>query len=866
MRSQKRYFQTGIITTFTLSLLAAGCQLHETAAVDDEATFTAPAAGLASHDYERDSVIVKWRETASKATVDGILDRVSGTIRDLDGDGKDDRFAHLAGGRLALVELDGSMDVDRALAALHKDPRVEYAEYNYRLYATILPNDARFGELWGLHNTGQSTGTPDADIDAELAWDTTTGSADIVVGVIDTGIDYNHEDLAANMWVNPGEIAGNGVDDDGNGYIDDVHGINAITGTGDPMDDNDHGSHCAGTIGAVGGNGIGVAGVNWTVSLVGMKFLSAAGSGNTADAIESVNYGVALRNAGVNLRVLSNSWGGGGFSQALSDAITSANNAGILFVAAAGNSSSNNDISPHYPSSYDVPNVVAVASTDRNDNMSSFSSFGATSVDLGAPGSAILSTTPGNLYQTFSGTSMATPHVSGAAALLLSQNDTLTVAELKNILMSSGDPIAALSGTTVSGNRLNVNNALAQVAPPSPTFNMTVSPGSQAINQGQVASYTIDVTSVLGFADPVNLSLSSTPALDATHAFTPGTVTPPGVSTLAITTSTTTAAGDYTLTITGTGGVITKSRTVTLTVRPEGTVVNTYNSTDTPISIPDNDPFGIDSFINVPDSLTISDLSVSVNITHTFIGDLVVILTSPSGTVKTLHSRTGGSTNNLNQTFGASEFNGENSAGSWTLHVSDNAGIDIGTLDSWSLTITGAAAGDPPPPPPNTPPTADFTFTTADLAANFTDASSDSDGTIASWSWSFGDGVTSTLQNPSHTYSAAGTYTVTLTVTDDDGATGSVSKSVTVTEPPVVNITLTVTKSELKNGNQLKVELEWTGGNTANVDIIRNGVVIDTVPNEGRYKDESTVTGTTFTYQVCESGGSGCSNVETVSF
>ncbi|MCA9771333.1 MAG: S8 family serine peptidase, partial [Myxococcales bacterium] len=214
-----------------------------------------------------------------------------------------------------------------------------------------------------------------------------------------------------NDQVNPGatEIPGNGLDDDGNGVIDDVHGYNAITNGGNPLDDNDHGSHCSGTIGAVGDNGVGVAGVNWDVSIMAIKFLSAAGSGTTADAIEGIDYAVGRKNAGVNLRVLSNSWGGGGFSQALADSIQAANDADLLFVAAAGNAGSNNDATPSYPASYDLPNVVSVAATDHNDGLASFSNFGATTVDLGAPGVSVLSTTRNNTYSVFSGTSMATP-------------------------------------------------------------------------------------------------------------------------------------------------------------------------------------------------------------------------------------------------------------------------------------------------------------------------------------------------------------------------------------------------------------------------------------------------------------------------
>jgi hypothetical protein len=353
------------------------------------------------------------------------------------------------------------LTVKEAVKLLSQSPEVLYAEPNYRRYAALMPNDPRMSELWGLHNTGQTGGTADADIDAPEAWDITTGSSNIVVAVIDTGVDYAHPDLAANMWTNPGEIPGNSVDDDGNGYVDDVYGIDAANRDTNPMDDHDHGTHCSGTIGGVGNNGVGVAGVNWNVKIMALKFLDQFGGGWTDDAIECVDYTVMMKNRyGVNIRLSSNSWGGGGFSQALEDAIAAAGSAGMLFVAAAGNSGTNNDSIPHYPSNYDLPNVVAVAATNHNDNLASFSSYGAISVDLAAPGVSILSTTRNNSYSHFDGTSMATPHVAGAAALLWANDPTLTNQEVKEILLSNVDLLPALNGRMVSGGRLNVFNAL----------------------------------------------------------------------------------------------------------------------------------------------------------------------------------------------------------------------------------------------------------------------------------------------------------------------------------------------------------------------------------------------------------------------
>ena len=367
---------------------------------------------------------------------------------------------------LCLVKLGPGMTAEAALPAFNRADGVLYAEPDYVQQALRTPNDARFSELWGMHNTGQTGGTPDADIDAPEAWDVTTGSRDIVVAVIDTGVDYNHEDLAPNMWRNPGEIPGNGIDDDGNGYIDDVYGINAITGSGNPMDDHYHGTHCAGTIGGVGNNGVGVAGVCWNVQIMALKFLDATG-GYTSDAIECIQYGV-----GNGARVLSNSWGGGGYEQALKDAIDAAGAAGVAFVAAAGNAGMNNDTTPNYPSNYDSANLIAVMSTDLNDVKSSFSCYGLTTVDLGAPGSSILSCQPGNRYQSMSGTSMATPHVAGACGLLLSKNPMLSVADLKAALLATVDP--TLPGLCVSGGRMNVARALSHVGSPW----LTITPAS----------------------------------------------------------------------------------------------------------------------------------------------------------------------------------------------------------------------------------------------------------------------------------------------------------------------------------------------------------------------------------------------------
>ena len=307
------------------------------------------------------------------------------------------------------------------------------------------PNDTLFGNLWGFVNFGQKdssgrAGTKGADASILKAWDLAKGSKNVVVAIIDTGVDYTHSDLKDNIWSMPGNPS--------------VHGYNAITGALDPMDDNMHGTHCSGTIGATGNNGIGVAGVNWSVSIMGSKFLDKNGSGSTSDAIKAIDW---AREHGAN--VMSNSWGGGGYSAALEDAIKRAESAGITFVAAAGNATSDNDSTPSYPASYRMSNVVVVAASNNVDALSSFSNFGAKTVHVLAPGENIQSTVPGNAYKYLSGTSMATPHVTGAVALLLSREPSLTPAQIRDRLISSSDKIPAAAGKAVGG-RLNVYKLL----------------------------------------------------------------------------------------------------------------------------------------------------------------------------------------------------------------------------------------------------------------------------------------------------------------------------------------------------------------------------------------------------------------------
>jgi len=362
---------------------------------------------------------------------------------------------------LGVVALPPGLNVRDALKTFNgKKKEILYAEPDYQLTLfSNFPNDTYFTYLWGMHNTGQTGGVNDADIDAPEAWDINTNGSNIIVAVIDTGVDYTHPDLAANMWVNTAEKNGSpGVDDDGNGYIDDIYGYDFYNRDGNPMDDHGHGTHCSGTIGAAGNNGQGVAGVCWNAKIMAVKFLSSGGYGYDSDAIDSIEYAVQM-----GAKVASNSWGGGSYDQALKDTINAAGAAGMLFVAAAGNDyGSNNDVYPAYPASYDCANIISVLSTDHYDAMSSFSNYGPISVDLGAPGSSIYSCLPGGQYTYMSGTSMATPHVSGACALVWSVCPYLSSAAIKDIILQTTDPLPSLAGLCVSGGRLNLSNAIAE--------------------------------------------------------------------------------------------------------------------------------------------------------------------------------------------------------------------------------------------------------------------------------------------------------------------------------------------------------------------------------------------------------------------
>jgi hypothetical protein len=402
--------------------------------------------------YVPDEIIVRYRDGVEESKKDLGRFRVSGQRKK--------QFKLVPG--LEVIKL-RNVSVAEAIELYKQNPDVLYAEPNYILHLTAkpnltaTPNDPSFGNLWGL-----------TKISAPSAWNVTTGNSNVVVGILDTGFDYTHPDLSANIFNNPNECVSNGVDNDGNGYEDDCHGIDVVNGDSDPMDDNNHGTHVAGTIGAVGNNSIGVVGVNWNVKMLSCKVFDANGSGSTDDAVDCLQYFQFMKNHGVNIVATNNSWGGGDFSQALYDAIDAQRQSDILFIAAAGNGDAfgigqNNDAIPLYPCNYYLPNIICVAATTSNDSKAGFSNYGRHSVHVGAPGASILSTVAGGGYSSASGTSMATPHVAGLAALLkarsLDQNLNWDWRAIKNLILTGGNTVKSMTNT-ISGKRINANGSM----------------------------------------------------------------------------------------------------------------------------------------------------------------------------------------------------------------------------------------------------------------------------------------------------------------------------------------------------------------------------------------------------------------------
>jgi thermitase len=388
----------------------------------------------------RPQVLVKFRAGVSADAINQITARFNDQVQD---------EIEAVPGLTAIHDPDnaGATEVAAQYRAL---PEVEYAEVNYEVSIDqeqnvanpTRVNEPRCNEEWAL-----------STIRAPQAWTKTKGSNEIVVAVLDSGAEYTHVELVNNIWTRPANVMP--YHDRDLGTIDDVHGYNAVANDGDPMDENGHGTYCAGIIGAAGGNHAGLCGVNWQTQIMPLKFLNAGGFGYVSDAVEAINYAIDRKRAGVNLRVINVSWGLAQPSQALEDVIRKAYDAGILFVAASGSTSTDNDTSPRYPAGYGIGNVISVAATDKGEALAQFSNYGARSVQVGAPGKDILTTALGNDYEQRSGTSMAAPMVAGVAALALSAHPNLSVDQLRSLLLGAVDKLPGLRGKVATGGRIN---------------------------------------------------------------------------------------------------------------------------------------------------------------------------------------------------------------------------------------------------------------------------------------------------------------------------------------------------------------------------------------------------------------------------
>ncbi len=413
-------------------------------------------------------VLVKFRPDVTLAEIRKVTGRQNDLVEDK---------IESVGNLFSIDDLDNRSPEQVAEEYSRLGDMIEYAEPNFEIKLDPvsgdansplvgeedkenLPNDPLFAVQWALRNIGQNNGKEKADLNALKAWAKTKGSSNVVVAVLDTGVDYTHQDLVSNIWQRPDSIPA--YKDEQLGIIDDINGFNSAENSRDPMDDNGHGTHCAGIVGAEGDNGEGIAGVNWNVQIMPLKFLGKGGFGTTKNAIESINYAIERKKAGVNVRVISASWGSTQYSRALEDVIRKAGQEGILFVAAAGNSSANTDNTPHYPSSYKLPNVISVAALDRTDSLASFSNYGAKSVHIAAPGKEIMSTWLKGNYREASGTSMATPQVSGVAALILSLEPNMSVEKLRERILNSVDKLDVLDGKIENAGRLNAAKAVGE--------------------------------------------------------------------------------------------------------------------------------------------------------------------------------------------------------------------------------------------------------------------------------------------------------------------------------------------------------------------------------------------------------------------
>ncbi|MCS7016383.1 MAG: S8 family serine peptidase [Gemmatales bacterium] len=616
------------------------------------------------------------------------------------------------------IQLQPQVPVAQAVSLFRQVPSVSLVEPNYPLRLAAIPNDPMWSGQWSLANTL----SPGADIRAPAAWDRNTEASSIVVAVIDTGVDYNHPDLRNNIWRNEAEIPNNGLDDDGNGYVDDSLGYDFVNNDPNPWDDHGHGTHVAGIIGAEGNNGLGITGVAWKTRLMVLKSLRNDGTGTVADAVRAIDYAIRM-----GARIINASWGGPVSSSILAQAVARAEQAGVLFVAAAGNDGTNNDVQPHYPSSYAYANILAVAATDPQDRLADFSNYGANTVHLAAPGVAILSTLPHSLYGYLSGSSMAAPHVSGAAALVWALHPDWNFRQIKARLLRSVDALAPLQGMVASQGRLNLARALED------SFDRDLT-GPRVLR----LQWLRDQNGLFGFEVAFNEIIASLPAAALTingpqgQALRVTSVRRLGNggmgSVFEVRFTTQTLPGNYTATIgpgicdlagnpmdqngDGLGGQVPQDRFVAQTTWNR---IYTFRSGVVNATIADLSSVSVP--LNVSNSVVISEVQVVLQIQHTWTSDLIVSLISPSGRVVTLVHRRGGAGRDFQQTWfsdhasvpisaalapfrgtyrpeqGLSSLRGTVAAGTWTLRVQDVARGDTGRVVQWGLVIEAQPAG-----------------------------------------------------------------------------------------------------------------------------------------------------------------------------
>jgi subtilisin family serine protease len=676
------------------------------------------------------------------------------------------------------INLQSGMTVGQALAAYRADPNVIDAQPDYELVDSASPNNPLFNQQNALLNTGQGGGTPGDDIGATHAWSVTTGSYNTVVALMDTGVDYDQQDLYQNIWINQAEIPASRMknlvdvyhdgritfadlnnpinqgpfkitDVNHDGVIDaadilapmilnaqgqdtgmggwaypgntqdgdtahpnDFIGWNFVDNNNNPLDENGHGTHVAGIIGAQGNSGLGVAGIDWQVSLMPVQFLDSNGTGSISAFIDGLNYAVMH-----GAMISNNSWSGAGNVQILENAIANARAHGMIFVAAAGNGSTNNDVTPAYPSNFDLDNIVSVAAVDANDNLASFSNYGATTVDLAAPGVNILSTLPNNAYGTLSGTSMATPMVTGVLALVWSEHPSWNYQQVINQVLTTVDPIPGLQGKVLTGGVVDAARAVGAgtvvTPPPSTPAPLQISSSSAS---GSVAN-TFD-TILVNFnsaVDPTTLSNSNVALIApggqriAIQSFQ--TVPVSGGTQIELLFPSQSGGGTYTLFIGAgleckSGGVLATTYQNTFVLAPASAF-----SSSTLVGIPDVS--SIAAFLTVPQNFTINSVTVSVNMLNSVDGQMVLFLQAPDGTTVPLFNERGGTgTGFLGTTFddratglvqsGQAPFSGtfqpesplaaltgKNAEGTWELIVVDHATNYHVLLTNWSLSFNG---------------------------------------------------------------------------------------------------------------------------------------------------------------------------------